>query len=136
VSATDIDLPDWAPTVQDIAELSPAYTRHAIGAGGMQSGAAQKVFDDTTDPTAADVQGLINAAIREVTGRVGASPRRLSRYGELAKQTVIWHAAASIEAEKQPAGADETTGAYSWKQASYFACLNELIRQARSQLVR
>jgi hypothetical protein len=137
VSFTDIsDLPDWAPTVQDIADLSPAYTRHAVDAVGAQAGAPQKVFDDSTDPTATDVQAVIYAVVREVTSRVGMSPRRLAKFGDLARQTVIWGAAAEVEAEKQPQTAAETVGAYAWKQASYVSCLKELTLQARTPLVR
>lgn len=126
----------WAPTVADVAKLSPAYTRHPVDGQGEQAGSEQKVFDDTTDPTATDVQGYIDNAVREIAGRVGVSTARLELYGELAKQAAAWHAAKTIEAEKAPDGADESVGAYSWKQSSYVACLTELISQARPILVR
>lgn len=118
-------LPAWAPTVEDVAAVSPAYTRAPIEAGGEERG----TFDETTDPTAGEVLGFIEAAVREITGRVGEGP--LDAWADLAKQTAIWHAAATVEAERSPDGGDETTGAFSWKQGSYIACLNELISQAR-----
>ena len=128
-------VPTWPPSVQDVADLSPAYTRHPVDGTGEQSGAEQNIFDDTTDPTSSQVQALIDAAVREVMGRCGVGVARLELFGELARQTAAWHAAANIEAEKQPEGAVETSGAYQWKQASYVACLTSLVKQADKPLV-
>lgn len=120
---------DWRPTVADVAEVSPAYTRPAVDAAGESAGAPLRVFDDRTNPTAATVEGLITTAVTEVAGRVGAP---ITAYtAQLARTTAKWHAAAAIEAERAPEGVDETASAYRWKQASYVACLNELISQAR-----
>lgn len=128
--------PDWTPTLADVAALCPAYTRHDIDFGAMQAGAEAGVFDEETDPTATDVQGYIAAAVQEVTGRVGLGFDALRPHADLARRTAAWHAAATVEAEKQPEGTDEATSAYRWKQASYVACLNELITQARSGSLR
>jgi hypothetical protein len=127
---------DWTPTLADVAALSHAYTRHDIDADGTQSGAEHGIFDDTTDPTADEVTGYIAAAMQEVAGRVGLSPDRLRAFPDLARRTAAWHAAATIEAEKQPEGTDEATSAHRWKWASFAACLNELITQARSGSLR
>jgi hypothetical protein len=122
----------WIPTVQDIADLSPVYTRGAIEQDGQELG----TFDAGTDPTASQVQALIGVAVREVAGRVGLGVGALNVHPELARQTVAWHVAASIEAEKHPEGASDVEGAYRWKQASYVACLNELVVQARNRPLR
>jgi hypothetical protein len=126
----DDSLPGWAPTVQDIADLSPAYTRGLIDDPGQQAGAQQYGFDESTNPTADQVSALIEVAVREVTGRTARSAAALDAWADLARVTAAWHVAASIEAEKAPEGADETNGAYGWKQASYVANLTALIRRA------
>lgn len=136
VPLTVIHADAWAPTVDDVAKLCPAYTRHDIDADEEQAGAEHGIFDESTDPTAADVQGYINAAVLEVIGRVGVGHARLAEFPELARQTAAWHAAATVEAEKAPEGAEETEGAYRWKQASYVASLKELTTQARSFGIR
>lgn len=120
----------WTPSLEDVARLVPAYTRTAIDAGGTE----QNTFTSGTNPTADEVAGYITAAVREITGRVGTTVP-LESLG-LAQTTAAWHVAAAIEAEKSPSGADETDGAYRWKQASYVACLKELVEQARRGPVR
>lgn len=116
----------WAPpSVQDIADLCPAYTRKPVD----EDGAEQGIFDETTNPTASQVQAFIEAAVQEVSGRVGT--RISEAQAELAARAAAWHAAATVEAERMPDGADETVGAFRWKQASYVACLTELIDQCR-----
>jgi hypothetical protein len=127
---------DWTPTLADVAALSHAYTRHDIDAAEVQGGAEHGLFDATTDPTADEVTGYIATAVQEVAGRVGLAPDRLRAFPDLARRTAAWHAAATIEAEKQPEGTDEATSAHRWKWASYVACLNELIGQARSGSLR
>lgn len=114
----------WAPTVQDVADLSPAYT---TGEG---------VFDEDTEPSAAQVEAFIRVAVTEVAGRVGVSAERLEQLSSLALAAATWHAAASVEAQKSPEGTDRSEAGYSWKQSSYIACLNELIPQARSGPLR
>lgn len=127
--AVPVDPAEWTPGVQDVAEVCPAYTRPPIDAQGPSAGAAQRVFDDRTNPTAATVDGFIDTAVREVAGRVGVPIT--TRTADLAFTTAKWHAAAAIEAERSPEGAVEAEGAYRWKQASFLACLTELISQAR-----
>ena len=127
--------PSWVPTVQNVADLCPVYTRRPVDSEGEQSGGEQGVFDDTTNPTASQVQALIAVAVEEVRGRVGVDVARLERFPELARRTAAWHAAASIEADKRPENAVETTGAYQWKYSSYVACLNSLIKWAAVPLV-
>lgn len=131
VTGVDPDALEWAPTVQDVADVSPAFTRGPVSAGGAE----RNVFDETTDPSAIQVQGLISAACEEVSGRVGIGMLALAAFADLARSAARWHAAASIEAEKSPGGT-ETEGAYRWKQASYVANLNELVAQARRGSMR
>lgn len=127
---TPVDPSAWTPSVQDVADVSVSLTRSTIDEGGQEVG----VFDDTTEPTGTQVQEFIAAAVREVSGRVGvAIPARCVA---LARSTATWHAAATVEADRDPAGADETEGARGWKWSSYVACLNELITQARSGALR
>lgn len=136
LDAPGLTSPTWAPSVQDVANLCPAYTRAPVDGDGEQAGAEQKTFTDDTDPTATEVQGLIAAAVDEVVSRVGVSIQRLEQFGTLARVAATWHAATSVEGEKIPEGATETTSAYAWKSTSYVACLNELIAQARGSAVR
>jgi hypothetical protein len=114
----------WRPTVQDIADLSPAYTN--------QAGA----FDQDTTPDASQVEAFIRIAMTEVAGRAGVSAERLEQVSELALAAAMWHAAASVEAQKSPEGTDRSEAGYSWKQSSYVACLNELLTQARRAPLR
>lgn len=113
----------WRPSARDVAAESAAYTNRA-GA-----------FDDTTSPTAAEVEGYIDTAVREIAGRVGLADDRISALGDLARTAALWHAAASVEAGKSPEGSEQTNG-FTWKQNSYVACLNELVAQARSGSLR
>lgn len=130
-------MPSWPPTVQDVADISSAYLRGSIDGDIEDSGAARASFDETTDPTADQVQAFIDIAVAEVRGRAGVPDDLLaSSYAELAGTAAAWHAAASIEAEKAPEGAAETAGAYSWKQSTYVATLNELIAQVPRQNTR
>jgi hypothetical protein len=113
----------WRPSAQDVAAESTAYTNRA-GA-----------FDESTSPTAGDVEGFIDVAVREIAGRVGLTDERISALADLARTAAVWHAAASVEADKSPEGSDQTNG-FTWKQNSYVACLNELLAQARSGSLR
>ena len=119
----------WRPTVQDVADLTPAFTSHPFG-----TTAGTGTYDDETEPTAAEVEGYIDTAVREVEGRVGTGT--VGEFPILARQTATWHAAAAIEAEKAPQAATDSDGGYGWKQASYVACLKELVQQARNMPVR
>lgn len=130
-------MPSWPPTLQDVADISSAYLRGEIDGNTEDSGAQRVTFDDTTDPTAVTVQGLIDIAVAEVRGRAGVPDALLAgSYAELAGTAAAWHAAAAIEAEKAPEGAQEAAGAYSWKQSTYVANLNELIAQVPRQNTR
>jgi hypothetical protein len=129
-----VTLADWTPTVQDVADLCPAYTRPPVDGDGNGAGAQGRTFDDTTNPTAGVVEALIAAAVDEVAGRVGVEVPATCH--DLARRTAAWHAAAAIEAERAPEAIEEAGSAYRWKQSSYAACLAELTRQARSGAVR
>jgi hypothetical protein len=120
----------WTASVQDVADVSPAFTRRRVEAGGRVGGS----FDETTDPTADTVRGFIAAGVREVQGRVGVTI--MPEQYELAREAVKWHAAAAVEAEHSRTGADDVDGAVRWKVGSYVACLNELTTQARRRPLR
>lgn len=128
--------PDWAPTVQDVADVSQAFTRGPVDGEIVQSGTELGMFDETTSPTDSEVEAYIDVAVKEVSARVGMGLDWLNQLPDLARMTATWHAARSIEAEKAPQNSEETTGAYSWKQSSYVACLNELMGQARRTAMR
>lgn len=136
-------LPGWAPTLKDVAGVTPAYTRGGFdddgdwipgagsgsGSGDAEAGAEQGTFTDSTSPTATHVQGLIEAACDEVASRAGVTlPERCH---DLAKTTAKWHAAAAIAAGKIPGGTDDASGEYRSHISNYRACLDELIKQAR-----
>ena len=114
----------WMPTLQDIADVSPAYTN--------DDGA----FDQDTEPDVAQVEAFLRTAVTEVAGRVGVRAERLEQFPDLAHAAAKWHAAASVEAQKSPEGTDRSEAGYSWKQGSYIACLNELTAQARRGALR
>ncbi|HEY3021807.1 MAG TPA: hypothetical protein VGJ32_16530 [Solirubrobacteraceae bacterium] len=119
----------WTPVLAEVAAVTPAYTRGGFDDDVPQAGAEQGTFTATTSPTAAHVEGLIDAAVDEVAGRVGvAVPAHL--HG-LAKRTAVWHVAAAISAGKLPAATDDATGEYRSHIANYRACLDELVSQSR-----
>lgn len=128
--------PDWAPTPQDVATISQAFTRGPVDGEIPQSGAELGSFDDTTSPTLAEVEGWIDAAVGEVAARVGMGLDFLNQLPDLARTTAAWHAARSIEADKLSQSSQETSNAYSWKQSSYVACLNDLKAQAQRKAMR
>lgn len=132
LNTANVTQPTWLPSVQDVADRCPVYTRTVIEQGGQ----AVKTFTADTKPTDVEVQRLIASGANEVIGRCGVRVARLEQFPALAKSAVAWHAAASIEADKMPQGVDDTTSAFQWKQASYVATLNELITQVRGGAVR
>lgn len=128
---TNVTLNDleWRPTVAQVAEVSPAYTRGGFDDDVPQAGAQLGRFTDFTSPTTDEVEGLITAACLEVEGRVGFEMP--TRCYALAKITARWHVAAAISAGKIPAGTDDASGEYRSHITSYRACLDELLLQAR-----
>lgn len=136
VMAPEVVVPvggDFAPTVQEVADVTPAYTRGGFDdEDGLQAGAPHATYDDGTSPTADQVQGLINAAVEEVQGRVGV-PIPTASLG-LARRCVVWLAAANIAGTKLPAQADEVGSEYRLYITNYTACLTELQAQARAPI--
>ena len=121
---------DWRPTVEQVAAVTPAYTRGGFDDDFPQAGAERGVYDDNTSPTAAEVEDLIDAAQAEVQGRVGTTIP--ARCFELARITATWHVAASIAAGKLPAGTDDASGEYRAFIANYRNSLDALVEQARA----
>jgi hypothetical protein len=129
-------LPAWAPTVDDIAEVVPAYARGGFDDEGQWAGAVQTdpdtgvpTFTDNTSPTAAHVTGLIKAACEEVIGRVG-TPIPALQYG-LARVTARWHVASMVAAGKTPQGTDDASGEYRANISNFRNSLDELVAQSR-----
>lgn len=130
----DPDVSGWRPTLEQVAQITPAYTRGGFDDDNIaQAGAEQAMFAAQTSPTAAHVEGLITAACDEVQGRVGIPiPQRCFA---LASITARWHVAAAISAGKMPAGTDDASGEYRSHITNFRACLDELIAQARARSV-
>jgi len=119
----------WAPTVADVARVTPAYTRGGFDDDGEYPGAEQVDYTDTTSPTRAHLEGLIAAACGEIEGRVGEPiPERCYR---LARTCAVWHVAAVIAAGKIPADTDDARGEYRAHIANFRNTLDELVVQAR-----
>lgn len=128
--------PEWAPSLADVAEVAPAYTRGGFDDDGQFSGAPQQdpdtgvpTFTANTSPTAAHVEGLIRTAVEEVAGRVGTTIP-LTQFG-LARTTAKWHVAAVISAGKMPAGTDDASGEYRANILNFRNSLDELVRLSR-----
>lgn len=127
--------PAWAPSVDDVARVTPAYTVGGFDDEGEFSGAQQTdagvpTYTEDTSPTRSHVEGLIQTACDEVQGRVGA-PIPLAQNG-LAKTTATWHVAAQVAATKMPAGTDDASGEYRAFIANFRNSLDELVLQARA----
>lgn len=130
------ELPEWAPTPEEIAAVTPAYTR-----GGFDDdlddrvppeeypGGEQLAFTPTTSPTLTHVEGLILTACEEVQGRVGTAIP--VQHSGLAKAAAKWHVAAMIAAGKQPAGTDDASGEYRGHITNFRASLDELVVLSR-----
>lgn len=145
VSATGGTVPEpggpyaWAPTVEDVAEVTPAYTEGGFdddrpSAGAQQTDAGVPTYTADTVPTSTHVEGLIVAACDEVQGRVGVAIPT-SQYG-LAMTTAKWHVAAAIAAAKQPANTDDASGEYRGHILNYRNSLDALIVLARRGATR
>ena len=131
---------EWAPTVEEIAEVTPAYTRGGFDDDREYAGAEQiddaalPTYTADTEPSRTHVEGLITAAADEVQGRVGVAIPT-SQYG-LAKTTAKWHVAAAIAAGKQPANTDDASGEYRGHIANFRASLDALVVLARRGATR
>jgi len=119
----------WAPTVEEIAEVTPAYTTGGFDDDRPSAGAQQGTYTTSTEPTADEVTAKIVSACDEVQGRVGVAIPA-SQFG-LAKTTAKWHVAAQIAAGKQPANTDDATGEYRGHIANFRASLDALVVLAR-----
>lgn len=119
----------WGPSVADIAQLLPSYTRGGFDADAIFAGAEQGTFTANTQPTLDEVQGLIDTACEEIAGRVGVVIP-LANY-PLAKATAKWHVAMTVAASKMPAGTDEAGGEYRSFNSNFIASLNSLVQLAR-----
>lgn len=135
------ELAPWAPSVDDVAGVTPAYTR-----GGFDDdlddreptveypGGEQLTYNAQTSPNLTHVEALILAACEEVQGRVGVAIP-LAHYG-LARAAAKWHVAAMIAAGKQPAGTDDAGGEYRSHIGNFRASLDELVKLARMSPTR
>lgn len=125
-------LPLWAPSLEDVADVCPAYTRGGFDDDEPNAGEEKGTFTDTTSPTRQHVQGLIAAACQEVIGRVGAPiPERCYA---LARTAAKWHVAAAISAGKIPADTDDASGEYRSHITNYRFALDDLKEQVRVPL--
>jgi len=122
-------LPAWAPTVQEVADVTPAYTRGGFDDDELSAGAVRGVYDASTEPTADHVSGLIQAACDEIQGRVGVAIP-VAQEG-LAKTAAKWHVAAAIAAGKEPANTDDAAGEYRGHILNFRNSLDALIQLAR-----
>lgn len=134
ISGEGIGPQGWLPGVQDVADVAHQYTRAPFTSALDQAGAPRGVFDDSTVPTAAEVDRLITAAGHEVQGRVGfAIPPRCH---DLARRTVVWRVAMVLAQRAMPGFTEASDGEYQANIGNYLKCLDELVTQARSGPVR
>jgi hypothetical protein len=120
----------WAPTPDEVATFTPAYTRGGFDDDRIDAGAEQATFTDQTTPNVDAVAALIVSGCDEIAGRVvvGIPPGQEG----LAKVTAIWYVKAMIAADKQPAGTDDASGEYRGAIARYLANLEQLIVASRA----
>lgn len=121
--------PEWAPTLEQVALVTPAYTRGGFDDDVPQAGAEQGTFTDSTSPTAQHVEGLIVTACDEIAARVGVEIP--ARCHELARTAALWHVASAIAAGKLPAQTDDASGEHRAHSGRYLDTLDELVSQAR-----
>ncbi len=119
----------FRPTVEDVAAVLIEHTRNPYTGGGESAGEIQGTFTSATTPTRDQVEGLIDAGCREVAGRAGVALR--DELHQLARQTVVWHAAASVAAVNAPAATPDQQGEYQQLVRNYRYSLDELVAQAR-----
>lgn len=103
--------PEWTPSVAEVGALLRARTK-ARGTGGEELG----TFTDLTRPSGAEVERLLDRAVRRVATAVGGEPCNAS-LGEDARSAAAIYAAMLVEQSYFP----EQTG-----PGSSFAALNTL----------
>lgn len=135
----EVVLPDWAPTVDDIAKIVPAYTVGGFDDDSPSAGSQQGAYTETTEPTEAEVEALIAIACQEVEGRVGlpignGGPGTPERNWKLARAAATWHVAMDISSGKQPAGTDDAGGEFRGYQNNFIAAMRELVYLGRMPL--
>lgn len=128
--ALPADLPPWAPSVEEVAGVTPAYTRGGFDDDDPEDdelvpGVEHATYDEGTSPTRGHVEALIRTACEEVAGRVGQTIP--VRYYGLARAAAKWHVAAVIAGGKQPAGTDDAAGEYRTHIANFRAALDRLV---------
>ena len=131
-SEPPIELPAWAPSVDDIAKIVPAYTVGGFDDDSESAGSQQGAYTDSTEPTEREVEALIGIACREVEGRVGLPITEMNY--ELARAATTWHVAMDISSGKQPAGTDDATGEYRGYSNNFIASMKELVYLGRMPL--
>jgi hypothetical protein len=124
--------PIWAPTVDNMAKVLPAYTAGGFDDDAENAGALQGEFTDTTEPTATEVDELILTCSQDVEGRIGL-PIQEKDYN-LARAATIWLVAATVSAGKQPANTDDATGEYRGYVNNFTAAMNALTTLGRMPL--
>lgn len=125
-------MPGWAPTVDDIAKIVPAYTVGGFDDDSESAGSQQGAYTATTEPTAVEVDGLILIACTEVEGRVGLPIGTIN--WKLARAAATWHVAMDISSGKQPAGTADATGEYRGYLNNFIAAMKELVYLGRMPL--
>lgn len=120
----------WAPTVEQVAAETPAYTRGGFDDDREEAGAVQGIFTEDTEPTHDEVATRIANACDEIAGRVGVGIPP-GQYG-LARAAAIQRVKASIAADKVPAGTEDAGGEYRGAVARYLANLETLTTNSRA----
>ncbi len=125
----------WAPTVQDVADMCGAYANTALDYD--TDATVVRVFDETTTPSRATVEGYIHAAVQDIAGWAGVTAERLEQLATLANRAAAAHAAAAVEAERAKTNAaDNANSVWRWHQNNYLGLRGELIKQARAGALR
>lgn len=122
----------WVPSVADIADAAHGYTRAPWTSDMESAGMPHGEFTDATVPTAVEVEAMIDAATREVEGRVGVAIKAAC-WG-LARETIVARVVMMIALQAAPAGGDDAAGEHASWTATYLRCLDELTRQAREPI--
>lgn len=91
----DIDLPDWTPPREDVADYVPGRTLANATVGVSTFARPRKTFDDTTDPDGDQVDRLIVGAVNWVTVKTG--PTIAASLAQNARDTAAVYTAALIE---------------------------------------
>lgn len=107
---------DWTPTVEQVSELLRARTN--------VMGTERGVFDDDTRPTAAQVEGLISAAVGDIISRTGVWIP--AAYTDDATRLGALRAAALVESSFFPNEIDTDRSAYRQYTAMYLSGVEAL----------